>query len=77
MSAAHQSGRIVITVADDGRGIDRETCRTFVRMYVNRDTVQMGDEGRRALDELYGRALRRGLISEMPPLDIVGLEAAP
>lgn len=60
-----------------GRGIDRETCRTFVRMYVNRDTVQMGDEGRRALDELYGRALRRGLISEMPPLDIVGLEAAP
>jgi two-component system chemotaxis sensor kinase CheA len=27
LSAAHQSGRIVITVADDGRGIDRERVR--------------------------------------------------
>ena len=57
-----------------GRGIDRETCRTFVRMYVNEDTVQMGSEGKRALEELYRRALERGLIAGMPPLDIVGLE---
>ena len=54
-----------------GRGIDRETCRDFVRMYVNDDTVDMGDEGRRALETLFGRAAERGLISRMPPLDII------
>ena len=56
-----------------GRGIGRETCRRFVRMYVNEDTINMGDEGRRALETLYRRALERGLIEAMPPLDIVGL----
>jgi 1,4-dihydroxy-6-naphthoate synthase len=54
-----------------GRGIDRETCRRFVRMYVNEDTVDMGDEGRRALETLYGRAFEMGLIREMPPVDII------
>jgi 1,4-dihydroxy-6-naphthoate synthase len=54
-----------------GRGIDRDTCRDFVRMYVNEDTVDMGDEGRRALETLYGRADERGLIAGIPPLDII------
>ena len=56
-----------------GRGIDRELCRKFVRMYVNDDTVNMGDEGRRALETLYAKALERGLIERVPALDIVGL----
>jgi 1,4-dihydroxy-6-naphthoate synthase len=54
-----------------GRGIDRDTCRDFVRMYVNDDTVDMGDEGLRALETLYGRAAERGLIPNVPPLDII------
>ena len=54
-----------------GRGIDRDTCRRFVRMYVNEDTVNMGDEGKRALATLYGRARERGLIPAVPPLDII------
>jgi len=54
-----------------GRGIDRETCRRFVRMYVNDDTVDMGDDGRRALETLYARASEMGLIGEVPPLDII------
>ncbi len=54
-----------------GRGIDRETCRRFVRMYVNEDTVDMGDDGRRALETLYGKASEAGLIEEVPPLDII------
>ena len=57
-----------------GRGIDRELIRTFVRMYVNDDTIQMGSEGKRALQTLYQRALEKGLIDAMPPLDIIGLE---
>ena len=56
-----------------GRGIDRDTCRRFVRMYVNEDTIALGEEGRRALEILYRRAYERGLISTAPPLDILGL----
>jgi 5,8-dihydroxy-2-naphthoate synthase len=54
-----------------GRGIDRETCRQFVRMYVNEDTVDMGDEGHKALETLYARAARRGLLDKAPDLDIL------
>jgi 1,4-dihydroxy-6-naphthoate synthase len=54
-----------------GRGVARETCRTFVRMYVNEDTVDMGDEGRRALETLYARAVGRGILAETPRLDIL------
>jgi len=54
-----------------GRGVDRETCRKFVRMYVNDDTVDMGDDGRRALETLYSRAVQRGLLATPPNLDIL------
>ncbi len=54
-----------------GRGVDRETCRAFVRMYVNDDTVDLGDDGRRALEALYDRAVRRGLLTTRPSLDIL------
>ena len=56
------------------RGLDLELSRRFVGMYVNEDTLQMGQEGRRALETLYRRAHERGLIEAVPPLDIVGLE---
>lgn len=54
-----------------GRGVDRETCRQFVRMYVNEDTVDMGDDGRRALETLYARAVGRGILDRAPNLDIL------
>ena len=56
-----------------GRGIDRETGRRFVRMYVNEDTVDFGEEGRKALETLYRLAAEKGIINEAPPLDIVDL----
>lgn len=52
-----------------GRGIDRETCRRFVLMYVNDYTVALGAEGRQALQRLYALAHARGLIAALPPLD--------
>jgi 1,4-dihydroxy-6-naphthoate synthase len=58
-----------------GRGVERETCRTFVRMYVNQDTVDMGQEGRRALETLYARAVARGILAEAPKLDILQASA--
>jgi 1,4-dihydroxy-6-naphthoate synthase len=54
-----------------GRGLERETCLQFVRMYVNADTVDMGDEGIRALAALYDRARDRGLLQTSPLLDIL------
>jgi len=52
-----------------GRGIDRETCRRFVRMYVNDYTLSLGAEGRRALEFLFRAAHAKGLIPEIPPID--------
>jgi len=52
-----------------GRGIDKETCRRFVLMYVNDYTVTLGQEGREALERLYALAHAKGLIPHIPPLD--------
>ena len=54
-----------------GRGVDRETCRQFVRMYVNEDTVDMGQDGKRALETLYARAVALGILDRTPDLDIL------
>lgn len=54
-----------------GRDVDRETCRTFVRRYVNGDTLDMGAEGQRALEALFGRAHGTGLLDQIPSLDII------
>jgi 1,4-dihydroxy-6-naphthoate synthase len=54
-----------------GRGIDKETCRRFVLMYVNDYTVALGAGGRAALARLFADAHRRGLIAAVPPLDAV------
>lgn len=54
-----------------GRGIDSETCKKFVLMYVNEYTETLGEEGREALRLLFKRAVVAGLIPTEPPLDIV------
>lgn len=54
-----------------GRGIDREDGRTFVHMYVNEDTVDMGADGVKALETLYRMAEERGLIVKAPELDLI------
>jgi 1,4-dihydroxy-6-naphthoate synthase len=52
-----------------GRGIDKETCRRFVLMYVNDYTLALGQDGRAAIERLFGMAQAKGLIAEVPPLD--------
>jgi 1,4-dihydroxy-6-naphthoate synthase len=54
-----------------GRGIDKETCRRFVLMYVNDYTLALGPDGRAAIERLFGMALSRGLITDVPLLDPV------
>jgi 1,4-dihydroxy-6-naphthoate synthase len=52
-----------------GRGIDKETCRRFVLMYVNDYTVTLGPDGRAALERLFTVAHQRRLIPAVPPID--------
>jgi len=54
-----------------GRGIDPADGKKFVRMYVNDDTVDMGQEGRSALEKLFSMAVERGVLDELPALDII------
>ena len=54
-----------------GRGISQADGRKFVRMYVNDDTVDMGKEGRQALETLFSMGVERGMIAKLPDLDIV------
>jgi 1,4-dihydroxy-6-naphthoate synthase len=52
-----------------GRGIDKETCRRFVLMYVNDFTLALGAQGRAAVERLFTLAHRKGLIPAVPPID--------
>jgi 1,4-dihydroxy-6-naphthoate synthase len=52
-----------------GRGIDKETCRRFVLMYVNDYTKRLGPDGEAALRRLFDLAHAKGLIQDRPPVD--------
>lgn len=53
-----------------GRGIDRDLCLRFIKMYVNDLTVDLGKAGHESLGELYARAYRKGLIPSKPIIQI-------
>lgn len=54
-----------------GRGLDRNTGQRFVEWYVNKDTLDFGSEGIRALQALFEQAYQRGLIPSVPVVDPV------
>ncbi len=54
-----------------GRGLDVAKGKTFVHMYVNDLTIDMGDLGRRALTHLYDRAVAAGALEKRPPLEVI------
>ena len=54
-----------------GRGLDLETTRRFVLMYVNDYTRDMGREGRQALEILLARAAAAGLVPPVPVIELV------
>ena len=45
-----------------GRGIDEDTNEEFVRMYVNRRTIDYGKDGRRAVRMFLERGVGLGLV---------------
>jgi 1,4-dihydroxy-6-naphthoate synthase len=54
-----------------GRGLDTIQGSTFVHMYVNDLTVDMGERGRTGLELLYRRAVACGAIPAAPRFDVV------
>ncbi len=53
------------------RGLDGELTEKFVRMYVNEYTLDMGEEGVQALEELYKRAYKAGALPKVPRFRVV------
>lgn len=54
-----------------GRGLDTARGKTFVHMYVNDLTLDMGARGRAGLELLYRRALAAGAIGRAPSIEVV------
>lgn len=55
-----------------GRGLTAEQADEFVGMYVNRRTLDYGDEGRRAVQLFLDRAFEAGLIPERVQVEFIG-----
>ena len=54
-----------------GRDLTLEEARKFVRMYVNKDTLDMGEEGHKAIISLFNFAKEKGIISAVPEIDLI------
>lgn len=54
-----------------GRGMSEDTGEKFVLMYVNEWTRNLGESGTGALEYLFKKAHRKGIIAEKPKLDIL------
>lgn len=54
-----------------GRGLSFELGEKFIKMYVNELTIDMGDEGKRALELLFQKAFEKGLIKHKVEIELV------
>jgi 1,4-dihydroxy-6-naphthoate synthase len=54
-----------------GRGLDMDLADKFVGMYVNERTLDYGDDGRAAIDELLRRGAEAGLVPGPIPVDFI------
>ena len=54
-----------------GRGISEKVGDQFVEMYVNDFTLDLGERGRKGIEELYRRAAERKLIPQIPAIQFI------
>jgi 1,4-dihydroxy-6-naphthoate synthase len=54
-----------------GRGLDMDLADRFVGMYVNERTLDYGEDGRAAIDELLRRGAEAGLVGGPVPVDFI------
>ena len=52
-----------------GRGIERTLGEKFVKMYVSDLTIDMGEQGKRALEFLFRKAHMKGLTPDVPVIE--------
>ncbi len=65
----HQSDAIPYAL-QYGRGIDVKLGERFVKMYVSELTIDMGENGLKALQLLFRLGEERGVVPSIPPLDL-------
>ena len=53
-----------------GRGIDYTLGEKFVKMYVSKLTIDMGEKGKRALNTLFKKGKEKGLIPHVPAVEL-------
>lgn len=56
-----------------GRGLSYEDADTFVGMYVNDYTIDLGDVGRRAIELFLSEGYRKGFIAVAPHVEFIDL----
>jgi 1,4-dihydroxy-6-naphthoate synthase len=54
-----------------GRGIDYQLGEKFVKMYVSELTIDMGEEGKQALELLFKLGYEKGIIPLIPGIELV------
>ncbi len=54
-----------------GRGLGKDLGEKFIGMYVNEDTMDLGVEGEKALNLLYDKAYRAGLLQKPAIVDVL------
>tara|TARA_Y100000590_G_scaffold59024_2_gene62468 strand:+ start:11795 stop:12640 length:846 start_codon:yes stop_codon:yes gene_type:complete len=54
-----------------GRNLSLEEARKFVRMYVNKDTLDMGREGLDAINKLFELAVNNEILPLKPEIDLI------
>jgi len=54
-----------------GRGIDLSLGEKFVKMYVSELTIDMGENGRKALDLLFRLGHDKGIIPHVPEIELI------
>jgi 1,4-dihydroxy-6-naphthoate synthase len=53
-----------------GRGIDYQLGEKFVKMYVSELTIDMGEQGLKALELLFQKGFEKGLIPKIPEINL-------
>ena len=54
-----------------GRGIDYALGEKFVKMYVSELTIDMGENGKKALELLFQLGHEKGIIPHVPPIELL------
>jgi 1,4-dihydroxy-6-naphthoate synthase len=54
-----------------GRGLQKDLGEKFVGMYVNEDTLELGEEGEAALSRLFDKAYRAGIYNKPTRIEVL------